>query len=109
MGVYLGDQYTLLHVAVGILAYFWNVPFLVGLLVHIAFELVENAGWGVTAINRYIIEPGWFKWPGGKHTPDTVINQVGDNLAFAGGWGVAWWLDAIGRGKGWYPWTASTK
>ncbi len=106
MGVYLADQYTLLHLAVGVFAYFWNVPLLAGVMVHFLFELVENTRWGVGAINRYIIEPGWFGWPGGKHAPDTMVNQVGDNLAFAGGWGLAWWLDATGRGLGWYPYGA---
>lgn len=103
MGVYLADQYTLLHMAVGILAYFWSIPFLAGLLVHVIFELVENTAGGVNIINRYIIEPGWLKWPGGKYAPDTVANQIGDNLAFAGGWSLAWWLDGVGRGFGWYP------
>lgn len=103
MGVYFVDQYTLLHLAVGVVAYFWNVPFLVGMLLHIVFELVENTGWGISAINRYIIEPGWFGWPGGKRAPDTMANQVGDTIAFAGGWTLAGWLDAVGQGRGWYP------
>lgn len=103
MGVYLFDQYTLLHIAVGILAYFWSVPFLIGMGIHIAFELIENTEWGVRAINRYIIDPGWFMWPGGKYVPDTAMNQIGDNLGFAGGWGLAWWLDSVGRRLGWYP------
>jgi hypothetical protein len=103
MGVYLVDQYTLLHLAVGVIAYFWSVPFVLGLLVHIGFEFVENTGWGVDMINNYITGKGLFRWPGGKYRADTLTNQTGDNLAFAGGWGLAWWLDTIGQGRGWYP------
>ena len=79
------------------------MPFLIGMSIHIAFELIENTAWGVRAINRYIIDPGWFMWPGGKYVPDTAMNQIGDNLGFAGGWGLAWWLDSVGRRLGWYP------
>ncbi len=106
MGVNLVDQYTLLHIAVGVVAYFWNVPFIWGLLVHFVFEILENTIWGISIINRYFIELEWFRWPGGKRTPDTFRNMAFDNLAFVGGWGLAWWLDAVGTGRGWYPYGA---
>lgn len=97
MGVHLFDQYTLLHMAVGVIAYFWSVPFVLGLLVHVLFELVENTVWGMGVINTYNARTGL--WPGGKYMADTLTNQTGDNLAFAGGWGLAWWLDTIGVKK----------
>lgn len=102
MGNQMLDQYSLLHVAVGILTYFWSVPFWLGLFVHAFFEWAENTEWGVAAINRYIIDPGYFKWPGGKYKPDDLINSMGDNLNFAVGWLLAAWLDDVGTRRGWY-------
>ena len=102
MGYRLLDQYSLLHASVGVLAYFWNVSFWLAVGLHVCFEWLENTEWGVRAINRYIIEPGWFSWPGGKHGPDAFVNRVGDTLTFAAGWLVAAWLDVEGTRRGWY-------
>jgi hypothetical protein len=103
MGKQLLDQFSLLHAAVGILAYFWKVPLWLGFLVHATFEWAENTEWGVRFINRYIIEPGWVMWPGGKYAADAFVNQMGDNATFAAGWMAAWWLNRLGVERGWYP------
>lgn len=95
------DQYSLLHAAVGVLAYFWNIPLWIGTLIHILFEYAENTPWGVRLINTYMIEPGIFGWPGDKRNPDSVINQLGDTITFALGWVVAAGLDTIGRAQHW--------
>lgn len=102
MGYQLLDQYSILHASVGVITYFWNIPFLVALIGHVFFEFIENTRWGVSAINTYIIDPGYFSWPGGKHQPDTFINQMGDNLLFACGWLVAAYLDVVGTREHWY-------
>jgi hypothetical protein len=102
MGHQLLDQYSLLHFAVGVISYFWNVPFWLALFVHTVFEWAENTVFGVWAINHYIIEPGWFSWPGGKHRPDALVNIVGDTAAFTAGWGSAAWLDIEGMRRRWY-------
>jgi hypothetical protein len=105
MGRYIFDQYTLLHISVGVVAFFWHIPFWLGLAIHALFEFVENTVWGVSAINRYIIDPGYIIWPGGKYAPDTLMNQSGDNLGFAGGWLFAWWINSLGQKYGWYQTT----
>jgi hypothetical protein len=102
MGHQFLDQYSLLHAAVGIIAYFWNISFWWAVGLHTLFEWSENTEWGIWAINRYIIDPGWFRWPGGKHTPDPLINRTGDTLTFVAGWIGAAWLDAVGKQRNWY-------
>jgi len=93
MGFLLADQYSILHFSVGVMAYFWNVPFLLGAFVHFIFELLENTNTGIYLINKYIIDPGYFSWPGGKHVADLPINIFGDNLFYILGWVVAYLLD----------------
>lgn len=102
MGYQFLDQYSILHLSVGVIAYFWNVPFLLAFIAHAIFEVLENTTAGVAAINKYIIDPGYFSWPGGKHQPDSLINQTGDNVAFAVGWLVAAYLDVVGTREHWY-------
>jgi hypothetical protein len=99
MGQSFLDQYSLLHAAVGVLAYFWNIPLWIGTVVHILFEYAENTNWGIGIINRYMIEPGIFGWPGDKRRADTLLNMTGDTVTFVLGWVASWWLDAIARGN----------
>ena len=88
MGLYLLDQYSLLHFAVGIIAYFWGIGWFILLLLHILFELSENTTWGIHFINQYITI-----WPGGKPYPDSYINQLSDTLASMLGWIVSYYTD----------------
>jgi hypothetical protein len=97
MGVYLFDQYSLLHFAGGVLAYFWGSPPLYFLFSHAIFELIENTDAGMHFINTYL----WF-WPGGKPKPDTLMNMLGDNIAAQAGYWFAKWLDDEGEKRGWY-------
>jgi hypothetical protein len=88
MGKYFFDQYTILHFAVGIIAYFWNVSLLNTLVLHTLFELLENTEQGMYFINTY------FKmWPGGKPKADTLINSVGDTVGIIAGWIFAQMID----------------
>lgn len=87
------DQYSLLHFATGIIAYFWNIPFLLAFALHFTFEIVENTQYGMYIINKYIIEPGYFSWPGEKHYADNIMNITGDNLAFVLGFIISYLLD----------------
>jgi len=92
MGTALFDEYSLLHFAVGVIARHWNIAFLVFLVAHIIFELVENTNPMMYFINTYLKA-----WPGGKSSPDTFLNsQVGDNLSAAVGW---WLADALLKTK----------
>lgn len=102
MGYNLIDQYSLLHFCVGVIVYFWNFPLLFSFIIHFLFEILENTERGVFYINKYIIEPGYFSWPGGKHKPDTTLNMIGDNLFFVIGWVTAWYLDKLGIQNHWY-------
>lgn len=102
MGTYFADQYSLLHFSVGTIAYFWNFSLFFGFIIHFIFEIIENTNLGVHIINKYIIEPGLFSWPGEKHHPDTIINIIGDNIFFIIGWIIAYSLDYIGIKNKWY-------
>lgn len=94
MGKYFFDQYTVLHFAVGIIAYFWNISFLNTLILHTLFELLENTEQGMYVINTY------FKmWPGGKPKADTEINIIGDTVGTMVGWIFAQMIDKYSTEK----------
>lgn len=81
MGVYVYDQYSLLHFAVGVIARYWNISFLALILIHMLFESLENTQQGMYFINTYIPF-----WPGGKTHADSFINSVGDTVFSGLGW-----------------------
>ena len=97
MGHQLFDQFTYLHFAVGIIAYFWNISLVYWIVLHIIFEFVENTQIGINIINKYIVF-----WPGGKPKPDSIINQLGDTSGAILGWLSAYFLDKLGRKYNWY-------
>ena len=88
MGNLIFDQYTLLHFAVGVVAYFFDINFLLWFIIHTIFEVVENTPYGINFINRYL-----FFWPGGKPKADSIVNSVGDTLGAMLGWLCAKALD----------------
>lgn len=98
MGKALIDQYSLLHFAVGIIAYFWGISAYITVLVHMAFELVENTEQGIRFINKYLTF-----WPGGKPYPDTVPNSIMDTLSTLAGWWAARLADMVSRERHLYP------
>ena len=75
MGLNFFDQYSILHFATGIIAYFWNINLINWIIIHLLFELLENTNTGMYIINTYIKI-----WPGNKPTSDTFINSVGDTI-----------------------------
>ena len=89
MGARLLDQYSLLHFAAGVVAYFWGVPLWWWVAIHFVFELTENTVAGMALINRFPV------WPGGKPRADAPANMVGDHVAAIVGWGVAAALDRV--------------
>lgn len=101
MGLRFLDQYSLLHFATGIVAYFFGISFTNWMIMHTIFELLENTETGMSLINRYV----GTLWPGGKPYADAFINSVGDTVATAIGWLVAYWLDEYGSRHGYYPHT----
>ena len=90
MGTTLLDKYSLLHFAVGIVAYFWSVGFWQFAALHTGFEFVENTSTGMKFINDYFT---W--WPGGKDRADNLVNQVGDTLSAMAGWAFARYQDSV--------------
>lgn len=102
MGHKFFDQYSLLHISVGIIMYFWNISLITGFIIHFLFEIFENTNIGMYLINKYIIYPGYFSWPGGKHKSDTILNTIGDNAFFVIGWLMAYGLDLYGIKNNWY-------
>ena len=96
MGSYLFDQYTLLHFAVGIIAYFWNISLLYFFIIHTLFEIGENTNIGMKLISNIKL------WPGGKPKADSLINIFGDTIGGVVGWLTANYLDKYGNKMGWY-------
>lgn len=83
MGVHFTDQFSLLHFASGIIAFFWKVSFINWFILHIVYELLTNTRAGINFINKYTF------WPGGKLNYDTVTNIIGDQA-----WALIGWLFA---------------
>ena len=94
MGKLLLDQYSLLHFASGVVAYFVGIPGLEWFFAHLAFEVVENTDDGMRFINTKL---KW--WPGGKPRADSVTNMVGDQLSTMVGWWAASSLDSVYEGS----------
>lgn len=97
MGKQFLDQYSLLHYASGIIAYYWGLSPLTFFLTHVGFELAENTTAGMKFINQNIT---W--WPGGKPQADSFLNILGDNLSAAAGYWCGFYLDKVGTTRGWY-------
>lgn len=85
------DQYSLLHLAVGIIAYFWSISLFMIIIIHILFEFIENTHFGMNLINTYFQH--W--WPGGKLYPDNLLNSITDTIFTGFGWLIAYNLDTI--------------
>ena len=83
MGIYFTDQFSLLHFATGIIAFFWKISFMNWFIIHLIYELITNTRVGIKFINNYTA------WPGGKLDYDTPINIIGDQT-----WGLIGWLFA---------------
>lgn len=98
MGKYMIDQYSLLHFAVGILAYFWGVSAFTTFILHVLFELAENTQLGMKFINEYFP-----LWPGGKPYADTYINQASDILMTMIGWYLSFYADKLSVERHLYP------
>lgn len=98
MGSRVIDQYSLLHFAVGVVAYFWGLSWQLLLLLHVVFEIVENTRMGMAFINNYIPI-----WPGGKQKADSIINMISDNAFSILGWFASNYADSLAIEKHLYP------
>ena len=86
------DQYSYLHFACGIIAYYWNLSFNNWLVLHTLFELLENSQFGMNFINTKLTF-----WPGGKPRSDNLINIIGDTIFTLIGWYSSYYLDTVGN------------
>ena len=97
MGQSFLDQYSLLHFAAGVIAYFWGMSFSLWLLINILYEIIENRPESVAILHKY----GHF-WPGGKKSSDSVLNSAGDIISGMAGWSFAYLIDNMGKKYNWY-------
>jgi Na+/phosphate symporter len=88
MGKMLIDQYSLLHFATGVIAYFFGISSSYWLILNILFEFIENSAIGVKIIDQYIKV-----WPGGKKSSDYILNSTSDIIFCMLGWYIAFILD----------------
>lgn len=86
--IYFFDQFSLLHFAVGIVAYFWGIPLGWWIFIHILFEIIENQPFAIDFSYNHITF-----WPGSKYKGDTFINTFGDTVFAILGWVSASFLD----------------
>lgn len=84
MGQSFMDGYSLLHLATGIVVYYWNIPLYLWIIIHTLFEILENTDIGMNFINKYMIF-----WPGGKSQADSLVNSIGDTFFAILGWVIA--------------------
>ena len=99
------DQMSLLHLAAGIVAYFWGLPLLWWFLIHALFEYVENTKFGVSFINKYMSF-----WPGARNfKKESFMNSmIGDNVSAVAGWVIASSIDKWYQGEKLFPLTKRT-
>ena len=90
MGLLIFDQYSILHLAMGIVAYFWSISLFTVIVLQIIFEFVENTQIGMNIINTYFI---W--WPGGKPYHDSLLNSISDTVFTGIGWLISYKLDKM--------------
>lgn len=97
MGTQLFDQFSYLHFATGIIAYFWNIQLKHWIALHTFFEIFENSSIGMRLINQFTF------WPGGKPYSNSISNVMGDTISTIIGWISARYIDSIGSQLSWYP------
>jgi len=87
MGKLFTDNFSILHLSVGIVFYFWGISLTNSILIHIIFEYLEN----LEPIMKITNSTGW--WPGGKPFADNLTNIIGDTFYFALGWLLSKYID----------------
>lgn len=87
MGRRIYDRFSLLHFAVGVVVYYWNISFNEWFIIHMLFEMIENTEMGVKFIDSKIKI-----WPGGKKSPDNLLNSISDQIFSMLGWLLPYYL-----------------
>ena len=93
MGKNIFDQYSLLHFASGIIAYFLNIKLMTWIILHTLFEIIENNEFGMKFINTHLHSV----WTGGKNYQDSFANSmIGDNFFAIIGWLISYHIGKFG-------------
>jgi hypothetical protein len=88
MGIYFFDEFSLLHLASGIIFQYFDFSFIQHLYLHILFEILENTQIGISLINKlYSLAPGLI-----KTESDSLINSFGDVIYGIIGWLIAYYF-----------------
>jgi hypothetical protein len=82
------DQYSYLHFASGITAYFIGFRLRTWFLLHLVVDLFENSSWGIQIIQQYL---KLFLRP--RYGSDPPLNIVMDNVIAILGWLSAYYLE----------------
>lgn len=94
MGYRFADQFSILHFATGVIMYFIGISFQNTVLLHTAFEIIENTDTGRKFITNYLRF-----WPGGKSHADSLANSISDTIFVIIGWIIAQQLDTRLKGN----------
>lgn len=86
MGILIVDKYSYLHFAIGIVTFYFGWSSCALFYVHLLFEIVENSNLGMRFINNWLTF-----WPGGKPSPDSIINSISD-ITFSL---IGWWSASL--------------
>ena len=89
MGIKFTDNYSLLHIASGIIIYYWGVLFWNWFIIHLLYEYFENTTYGIWFINNLTF------WPGGRKGYDSITNMIGDQFYGLFGWLLAYYYNKI--------------
>lgn len=90
MGSSLFDRFFILHLAFGIIAYFFDVKLQYWILIHSLYEFLENTQPGIDIITKY-----FSRWPGGKRNRDCTINIIGDTVSAISGWIIGYFVSEV--------------
>lgn len=96
MGFNAFDQYSLLHFAFGVIAYFYGLSLKNWVIVHTLFEIIENIPQVTKFINQNMSFINW-----SKPHPDSLLNNIGDTISALLGFLIAQYLDKKGIKENW--------
>ena len=87
MGHLFFDNFSILHIASGIVLYFLGFSLFQSTFLHIVFEILENT----KIVMKWTNSTGW--WPGGKPFSDNITNMTGDTIFCMIGWILSYIID----------------
>lgn len=100
MGHQIFDQFSSLHFAMGVIAYFFGLTFWQWFFLHLLFELIQNGSKYYGYINIDVGLP--ILQPPDTTGPDHLINSLGDQTFAMTGWILAYYIDKLGKEYNWY-------